>query len=72
MIELRGLGCKAVVTNADRPETIDWYKRKFGYREIGRLQKVHEFGDPAIFHWTMLAADIESWVRELYVPEVAN
>ena len=50
MIELRSLGRKAVVTNADRPETIDWYKRKLGYREIGSLEKVHEFGDPGTFH----------------------
>jgi N-acetylglutamate synthase-like GNAT family acetyltransferase len=68
MIELRSLGCKVVITNADRPETIDWYKRKFGYREIGSLKKVHEFGDPAVDHWTTLEADIERWFNELYVP----
>jgi len=66
MIELRSLGCKVVVTNADRPETIDWYKRKFGYREIGGLEKEHEFGDPAVVRWTTLEADIERWFRELY------
>ena len=67
MIEMRSLGCSVVITNADRPETIDWYKRKFGYREIGTLKKLHEFGHPAIDFWTTLEADIERWYGESYI-----
>jgi ribosomal-protein-alanine N-acetyltransferase len=66
MLEMRSLACPSVVTNADRPETIEWYKRKFGYREIGTLAKEHEFGHPDIDHWTTLEADIDRWYREFY------
>lgn len=55
---LRGLGCKKIVTNADRPETISWYKRHFGYREIGKLSKIHDFGLSDVPDWTTLEADL--------------
>jgi predicted N-acetyltransferase YhbS len=58
MQALRRLGCKRVVTNADRPETIEWYQRKFRYRKVGTLEKLHEFGDPDVDHWTTLEADL--------------
>ncbi len=61
--ELRGLGCHRVRTNADLPETIDWYKRKFGYREVGRVAKLHPFGAPDVAEWTTLELDIEDWYR---------
>lgn len=51
-------GAARMVTNADRPDTIEWYKRKFGYREIGRLPKVHEFGLPEVAEWTTLETDL--------------
>jgi len=55
---LRGLGCLSVITNADRPETIAWYKRHFGYHEIGKLPKIHPFGLNAVSEWTTLEADL--------------
>jgi N-acetylglutamate synthase-like GNAT family acetyltransferase len=58
MDAMRALGCTSVVTNADRPPTIEWYKRKFGYREVGTLAKLHEFGDPAVDRWTTLEAPL--------------
>ncbi len=54
-------GCTKVVTNADRPATIAWYQRKFGYRAVGSVAKLHEFGDPEIDRWTTLEADLEDW-----------
>jgi predicted N-acetyltransferase YhbS len=66
MLAMRELGCRVVVTNADLPETVAWYKRKFGYREVGRLAKLHEFGAADRHHWTTLEADIEHWHRDLY------
>lgn len=57
------LGVKTVITNVDRPETIEWYKKHFGYREVGTLKKVHEFGDPAVDRWTTLETDLEDWLR---------
>jgi ribosomal-protein-alanine N-acetyltransferase len=54
-------GCTRVVTNADRPATIAWYQRKFGYQARGSVAKLHEFGDPEIDRWTTLEADLEEW-----------
>lgn len=68
MLEMRRKGCSSVVTNADRPETISWYRRKFGYRAVGRIEKLHEFGAPDVDHWTTLEADLDHWYRELYEP----
>ena len=63
MRAMREAGCRTVTTNADLPETISWYKRKFGYREVGTLAKLHEFGDPLVDHWTTLECDLEAWDR---------
>jgi N-acetylglutamate synthase-like GNAT family acetyltransferase len=61
MQAMHRLGCKRVVTNADSPETIEWYQRKFGYRKVGTLEKLHGFGDPDVDHWTTLEADLDVW-----------
>lgn len=58
------LGAKLIITNADRAETIDWYKRHFGYREIGKLRKLHDFGDSKSSHWTTLEMDVLKWRRK--------
>lgn len=51
-------GARRVRTNADRPPTIAWYKREFGYEEVGRLEKVASFGDPEVDAWTTLEAPL--------------
>ncbi len=56
-------GVHTVVTNADLPATIAWYKKHFGYKKIGNLKKVHEFGDPDIPEWTTLSMDLDAWTR---------
>ncbi len=56
--EMARLGVERVTTNADRPATIAWYKRLFGYREIGSLKKLHSFGDPNIDRWATLQIDL--------------
>lgn len=61
MRAMRAAGCRTVTTNADLPETIAWYERWFGYRQVGTLAKVHEFGDPQRDHWTTLECDLEAW-----------
>jgi 3-keto-5-aminohexanoate cleavage enzyme len=63
LAEMHRLGVRAVTTNADRPQTIDWYKRHYGYRPIGHLKKLHEFGDPAATHWTTLELDLDRYMR---------
>lgn len=58
------LGAKTVLTNADIPETIAWYKKHFGYREIGRLKKIHPFGLMQVDHWTTIQMDLLRYMRE--------
>ena len=55
---MRNAGAARVITNADRPETIAWYERHFGYRRIGEVAKLHEFGHPGIDTWTTLEAPL--------------
>ena len=59
---MASLGVQTVTTNADRPETIAWYKRHYGYREVGNLAKVHSFGHPDIDQWTTLKMDLAAWM----------
>jgi ribosomal-protein-alanine N-acetyltransferase len=55
---MREAGATRVITNADRPATIAWYERKFGYRRVGELPKLHEFGLPEVETWTTLEAPL--------------
>ena len=61
---MHALGAKTVLTNADVPETIAWYKKHFGYREIGRLKKLHSFGLENVDHWTTIRMDLDRYMRE--------
>ncbi len=54
-------GVKKVTTNADRPETIIWYKKHFGYYEIGREKKQCSFGLESVDHWTTLETDLDKF-----------
>ena len=49
---MRDAGASRVITNADRPETIAWYERHFGYHRVGEVEKIHEFGLPDVNRWT--------------------
>lgn len=57
-------GIKTLTTNTDLPETITWYKKNFGYKEVGKLKKFHEFGDPRIDEWTTLQVDLVEWDKQ--------
>jgi len=52
-------GVKKVITNADRPDIILWYKKHYGYYKIGTLQKEASFGLDDISYWTTLEMDLE-------------
>ena len=65
MEEMHLAGARTVLTNADRPETIVWYKKHFGYRQIGTLKKLCSFGHEAIDHWTTLETDLDAYFRDL-------
>ena len=66
---LRALGCEKVITNADRPKTICWYKKHFGYRQVGTIKKIHSFGDPQVDHWTTLEAELKDMNLSTYLPK---
>jgi N-acetylglutamate synthase-like GNAT family acetyltransferase len=61
MLAVSNLGIKVLITNADIPETIAWYKKHFGYREMGKIKKIHEFGRPDIDEWITLKTDLLEW-----------
>ncbi len=66
---MASLGAQTVVTNADRPVAIAWYKKHFAYRQIGTEPKVHEFGDPDVQEWTTLEMDLEAWMQRQLADE---
>ncbi len=47
-----------VETETDRPETITWYLRKFGYRLAGAVPKKHAFSLAHVPYWTVLELDL--------------
>ena len=58
--EMAARGIETVRTETDRPETIDWYVRKFGYRIVGTNPKKHDFSLSDVDHWTVLELDLEA------------
>ncbi|MCX8082793.1 MAG: GNAT family N-acetyltransferase [bacterium] len=61
MEDMFAKGIQRVITNTDLPETIAWYKRHFGYIEVGKVKKLHTFGAPDIDYWTTLEVDLKKW-----------
>ncbi|HSR74090.1 MAG TPA: GNAT family N-acetyltransferase [Sulfurovum sp.] len=57
-------GVKKVTTNADRPDIILWYKKHYGYKEIGRLKKIASFGLDDKEYWTTLEMDLENHITQ--------
>lgn len=56
--EMKRRGISRVRTETDRPETIDWYIKKFGYRIVGTHRKKHSFSLPDVDFWTVLELDL--------------
>ena len=63
--EMKALGIVEVQTDADRPEAIEWYVKKFGYRVVGRKPKKHTFGLEGVDHWPVLELDLRTWTPKL-------
>lgn len=63
MEQMVSLGIRTLITNSDLPASIAWYKKHFGYEEVGRLEKEHEFGSPDIDYWTTLQVDLKQWAE---------
>jgi len=56
--EMRGRGVRRVRTETDRPATVRWYVRRFGYRTVGTIPKKDASGLPDVDHWTVLELDL--------------
>jgi len=55
-------GIKSVTTNADRHDIIVWYKKHYGYKEIGKAKKVASFGLDDVKEWTTLQMDVKAYL----------
>ncbi|HKI87805.1 MAG TPA: GNAT family N-acetyltransferase [Draconibacterium sp.] len=58
--EMKERGFIRVHTETDRPETINWYIKKFGYKVVGANPKKHDFSLPDVDHWTVLKLDLKN------------
>lgn len=58
-------GVRLLTTNADRPDTILWYRKHFGYRPVGMLAKICPFGLTDVDHWTTLQTDLDAFFANL-------
>lgn len=56
-------GIKKVTTNADRSDIILWYKKHYGYKEVGKLKKIASFGLDDKDYWTTLQMDLEAYFQ---------
>jgi len=56
--EMRSKGIQHLRTESDRPEVINWYISKFGYRVTGKNPKKHNFGHISYNHWTVMEIDL--------------
>jgi GNAT superfamily N-acetyltransferase len=61
LVELKARGVEKLRTECDRPEVIDWYVRKFGYRVVGTTPKKHAFSLGDVDRWTVLELNLRDW-----------
>jgi len=69
MAAIKSLGCEKLITNADRPETIRWYQKHFGYHPVGTIPKEHSFGLDEVDHWTTLETDLTVFDPNKFLPK---
>lgn len=65
MAVMHARGVKTLTTNADRPDTILWYRKHYGYRPVGSVPKLCSFGLETIDHWTTLQTDLDTYFAGL-------
>jgi N-acetylglutamate synthase-like GNAT family acetyltransferase len=56
--EMQRRGVRRVRTETDRPATVRWYVRRFGYRIVGTNPKKHPFSRPDVDYWTVLELEL--------------
>jgi N-acetylglutamate synthase-like GNAT family acetyltransferase len=62
LTKMKELGVERIRTEADRPNVVGWYQRKFGYRVVGAVRKKHEFSLANVDFWTVLELDLRTWL----------
>jgi len=62
--EMYKQGVKYVITDADRPETVLWYKKYYGYQEVKKQQKTTSHGLASAQFTTILELDLEVYVQQ--------
>lgn len=62
--EMKHRGMTKVITQTDAASNVAWFMRRFGYRQVGRNEKRHSFGDATIDHWIVLELDLAAWHPE--------
>lgn len=62
--KIHKLGIKTLITNSDRRDVIVWYKKYYGYKEIGKIKKLCSFGDKNISFWTTLQLDLNLYFKD--------
>jgi predicted N-acetyltransferase YhbS len=58
---MKAKGIRKLITHADRPETIGWYVRKFGYKKTGKEKKKHPWSRHDIDYRTVLELDLDKY-----------
>jgi len=56
--EMRARGIKRIRTESDRPRTIEWLMKRFGFRIVGTHKKLHDFSLSDVDCWTVLELDL--------------
>uniref|UniRef100_Q3AS14 N-acetyltransferase domain-containing protein n=1 Tax=Chlorobium chlorochromatii (strain CaD3) TaxID=340177 RepID=Q3AS14_CHLCH len=64
LVAMFNAGVKHVITNTDRTETILWYKKHYGYYEIGQLKKQCDFSLSDVDSWTTLEMNLEEFIQK--------
>ncbi|MBI5394394.1 MAG: GNAT family N-acetyltransferase [Verrucomicrobia bacterium] len=59
--EMKARGIQRVRTEADRPDTIAWYLKKFPYRRIGTKKKITPYSLPDVDEWTVLVMELKDY-----------
>lgn len=59
--EMKTRGIRRVRTEADRPETIAWYLKKFPYRQAGTKKKMTPYSLSDVNEWTVLVMDLKDY-----------
>lgn len=63
LMEMYTQGIRTVITDADRPDTVIWYKKYYGYREVERRKKTSTHGLASAEFTTILELDLDVYMK---------